>query len=263
MSTIDQILYLAPSGGDGDIRQAAASIRDRIESERWQQRLEPWLRSGSPQGRGYMHFGSQAALIRWRSDVTSPHGWQYALVLIGQPAVLTGSYALELPVLSAKLPILPNGGRLRPTTKTEPGPCYRAIEAEARSQKAIDLLIPLLARVLAGERSVTMPWTGPSLPEAVMWALTSILSMLGDSRPVSFLTYMSGRAVTAPGRFVSFRPGAASLPPDPGFETVARNLATRFADNPDGLRLTLLNQGVLASADHGDRLGRLLDLVPP
>ena len=104
MSSIDQIIYRAPGGTDGIILQAGASMRDHAESERWLRRLEPWLRAGSPLGRGYLDFGSSAALIRWRSDRRSPLGWQFALVLIGQPAVLTSSYALELPELSATLP---------------------------------------------------------------------------------------------------------------------------------------------------------------
>lgn len=262
MRSIDQIIYRAPSGSNGIILQAAASVRDHAESDRWLRRLDPWLRTGNPLGRGYLNFGTHAALIRWRSDSASRYGWQFALVLVGEPAILPGSYALELPELSADLRMLPRSGRLLPATRTDLGPDYGAIEARARSKEAIELLVPLLARVLGGERSVTMPWTEPSLPEAVMWGLVSILSMVGDTRPVSFLTYASAQAANTQGLFVSFRPGAASLPPDPGFETLAADLAARFADDPHELRRTLLQHGMLEPADHAGLITRLLDLWP-
>ena len=262
MSAIDQIVFRAPSGSTGTIVPAFSSIEDNAEVDYWQRRLDPWLRTGNPMGRGYLDFGKQAALIRWYTDVESRYDWQYALVFIGPSAVLTAGYALELPELSADLLAISSGGRLLPATRTELGPGHAAIMARARSNEAAELLVPLLARVLAGEQSVIMPWTEPSLPEAVMWGLVSLLLMLGDTRPVSFLTYASGRAASVPGLFVSFRPGAASLQPDPGFETVAIGLATRFADDPAGLRRTLLLRGMLEPADHAGRITRLLNLWP-
>jgi hypothetical protein len=262
MSTIDQIVFRAPNGSNGTIVPAFSSIEDNVKVEHWRRRLDPWLRSGSPLGRGYLDFGSQAVLIRWLTHATSRYDWQYALVLIGPPAVLTAGYALELPELSADLSAISHGSRLPPVSRTKLGPGHAAIMARAQSAKAIELLVPLLARVLAGEQSVTMPWTEPSLPEAVMWSLVSILSMVGDTRPVSFLTHASGRAASASGLFVSFRPGAASLPPDPGFETVAIGLATRFADGPAELRRTLLQHGMLEPADHAGRIAQLIDLWP-
>jgi hypothetical protein len=260
MSSIDQIVYRAPGGSSGRILQAASSIWDQAESESWLRRLDPWLRTGNPLGRGYLDFGSHAAFIRWYTQPSSRHDWQVALILAGQPTVLTGGYALELPELDAGVLTLPQSGRLLQVTRTGVGPDHAAIEARARSKEAIELLVPLLARVLAGERSVTMPWTEPSLPEAVLWGLVSILSMLGDTRPVSFLTYASRRAPNTQGLFVSFRPGAASLQPDPGFETVAIGLATRFADGPAELRRTLYQHGMLEPTDHAGRITRLLGL---
>jgi len=262
MSTIHQIVFRAPNGSNGTIVPAFSSIKDNANVERWQRRLDPWLRTGNPLGRGYLDFGEQAAFIRWHTDVASRYDWQYALVLIGPPVVLSAGYALELPELTADLLAISPGGRLRSATRTELGPGHDAIMARARSVQAVELLVPLLARVLAGEQSVTMPWTEPSLPEAVMWGLASILSMLGDTRPVSFLTYASGRAANASGLFVSFRPGAARLPPDPGFETVAIGLATRFAEDTAGLRRTLLRHGMLEPTDHAGRITRLLNLWP-
>lgn len=259
---MDQIVFRAPGGSTGPIVPAFSSIKDNAEVRNWQRRLDPWLRTGSPLGRGYLDFGPQAALIRWYTGAASRYDWQYALVLIGPSAVLTAGYSLELPELSADMLAVSSGGRLPTATRTELGPGHAAVMALARSNKAAELLVPLLARVLAGERSVTMPWTEPSLPEAVMWGLTSLLPMLGDTRPVSFLTYASGRPANARGFFVSFRPGAAHLPPDPGFETVAIGLATRFADDPAALRRTLLQAGMLEPTDHAGRINRLLSLWP-
>src|SRR6516225_820201 len=96
MSTIDQITYRARNGSAGIIYEAATSIRDQPGSERWLRRLEPWLRAGRPYGRAYLDFGSQAAFIRWYAEAGSRFDWQYALVLVGQSTMLTGTYALEL-----------------------------------------------------------------------------------------------------------------------------------------------------------------------
>ncbi len=231
-------------------------------SSRWLQRLEPWLRTGRPAGRGYLDFGRQAAFIRWFAEPGSRLDWQYALVLAGQSTVLTSSYALELPDLD--LSALSAGSGLAPISRTERGPGHDAIEARARSADTAELLIPLLAHALQGERRVTMPWTEPSLPEAVMWGLVSILGMIGDTRPISFLTYAnaSNRDTDTPGLFVCFRSGAAVVPPDPGFEALAEDLAARFADDPHELRLALARHGMLEPTDSAGRITRLLTLWP-
>ena len=44
-----------------------------------------------------------------------------------------------------------------------------------------------------------MPWTALLGPEAVMWGLVSILAMIGDGQPISFLTYASGHQRPRPG----------------------------------------------------------------
>ena len=262
MNTVHQVVFRAPNGSGGTIVPAFSSIEDNAEVDYWQRRLDPWLRTGSPLGRGYLDFGEQAAFIRWQADAASRYDWQYALVLIGRSAVLTAGYALELPELSADLPRTSPGGRLLPVTRTDPGPGHAAIMARALSAEAIGMLVPLLARVLAGEWNVTMPWTEPSLPEAAMWGLVRLLAMLGETGPVSFLTYASGRAPRPSGLFVAFRPNAASVPPDPGFETVAVDLATRFADGPAELERALRELGMLEPADRSARISRLLSLWP-
>ncbi len=262
MDFIDQITYRARSGSTGAIDEAATSIRDQAQAERWRQRLEPLLRIGRPPGRAYLNFGTQAACIRWYAESTSRFDWQYALVLVAQPYVLTSGYALELPDLD--LAELSQGGGQVPLVRTW-GRDHDAIEARACSVYAIQLLIPLLAHALRGERRVTMPWTEPMLPEAVLWGLVSILEMIGDDRPISFQTYLSssGRDPGTPGLLVSFRPDARTiLPPDPGYLKLASGLAAWFADGPDDLRLTLAEYGMLEPADDAGRINRLLNLWP-
>ena len=263
MGTIDQITYRARNDSTGIIDMAATSIQDQAESDRWLRRLEPWLRIGKPPGRAYLDFGTQLALIRWYAEAASHFDWQYALVLVGHSDVLTSGYALELP--DPDSPTLHQGGGRLPLERTERGPGHDAIEALARSQDAMDLLIPLLAHALRGERRMTMPWTDPPLPEAVMWGLVGILEMIGDAQPVSFLTYASSasRDPDTPGLFVSFRTDATTmLPPDPGFRALAADLAARFADDPAKLRQQLAQHGMLEPADHVGRISRLLNVWP-
>ena len=260
MDIIDQITFRAPHGSAGVIVQAETSIRDQKESEGWLQRLEPFLRVGGPQGCGYLDFGTRAAFVRWYAERDSELDWQYALVHLGQPAALTGRRALESPDLGAGELYAGNGEA--PITLTSPGPGRGAVEAEARSEEALGLLVPLLGHALGGRRRMIMPWTGDDLPKAVMWGLVSILDMLGDKQPVSFLTYASARSYEAatPGLFVCFRPGVSMVPPDPGFEALARDLAERFAADPGELRQRLNALGPGDPADQSGRIARLLAL---
>ena len=260
MSAIDQITFRARGGGEGVIIvQTATSIRDQQQADAWQRRLDLWLRPGHPQGSAYLDFGSQAAFIRWQAGAGSRLGWEYALALVGRSASLTATYALELPELDASRLAL--GATGVPPAGGTPGPRRDAVEERARSADAVSVLIPLLAHALQRERRVTMPWTSPGLPDAVMWGLISILRMIGDNRPVSFLTYGSApsREGDTPGLLVSFRTDApAPLPPDQGFVAVAADLAHRFADDPDDLRRMLTEHGVPEASDHNTRISLLL-----
>jgi hypothetical protein len=263
MSTIDQITYRARNGSSGIIYETATSVRDQAISRRWQRLLEPWLRIGKPPGRAFLDSGTQTAFIRWYATAASQFEWQYAFVLVGQSDVLTAAYALELQ--DPDLPALYRGSGQDPLRRAEQGPDRDEIEARARSRGAIELLIPLLAHALRGERRMTMPWTEPSLPDAVIWGLVSILEMIGDPQPVSFFTYDScaGRDPDTAGLFVSFRPDAKTvLPPDPGFKELAADLAARFADDPAELRQVLAQHRMLEPADRASRIGRLLELEP-
>jgi hypothetical protein len=263
MSTIDQIIYRARDSSADVVMPVATSLRDQEGSYRWLRRLHPCLRSSKARSCAYLNLGSQAAFIRSCADATSRFTWQYALVLVGESATLTGSYALEVP--PPDLETLRAGGELRPVVRTERGPGHSAIEARARSADAIRVLVPLLAHALRGERRVNIPWTEWSLPEAVMWGLISILEMAGIPGPVSFLTRASASSADpdTPGLLVSFRSDNRTvLPPDPGFEALAAGLAARFADGPDELRQTLAQHGLLEPADSASRITRLLDLWP-
>jgi Double-GTPase 2 len=265
MSPLDQIIYRAPGGTRGIVLQAAASFQDPGSGDLWLRRLESWLRAGGPLGRCYLSFGAQSALIRWHDNTTSGAAWQFAHAVVGPSAVLTGSYALLVRELPARLPSLPPDDRPLQVVDTDrvelshPG----AIGARARSKEAIELLVPLLACVLSGEQRVIMPWTEWSLPEAVIWGLVSILDMLGDTSPVSYLTYASGQAADIAGLFVSFRSGASAPPSDPDLEAAAIALATNYADNPAGLRQTLRQHGVPGQTDPIRRIELLLDMWPP
>ena len=263
MGTIDQITYRARNGSAGVIYEAATSIRENWDRERWQRQLEPLLRSGRPLGRAYLNFERRAAFIRWYAEPGSHFDWQYALVLVASPDVLTACYALELPDLD--LPMLYQGGGQVPIARMNRGSGHDAIEARACSADAVQALIPLLAHALRGERRVTMPWMKPLLPEAAVWGLVSILEMIGDPRPVSFHTYAasSSRDPDSPGLFVSFRQDAGTaLPPDPGYRELAARLATSFAEGPAELRQALAPVRTLPPADDAARLSRLLSLWP-
>jgi hypothetical protein len=264
MSALDQIVCRVPSGTGGPIALAAASLRDRSETDRWLNRLDPWLRMGAPLGRGYLSFGSQAALLRWKYDPATVGSWHFAHALVGRATSLSADYALQLPDLPAELPRLSRMGHLPQVAGTSPGARAAAssLEKRARSAGAVELLVPLLSRLLGGEQQVTMPWTAPLGPEAVIWGLVSILLMIGDGQPVSFLTYASGPSAPPAGRFVSFRQGVAAPPSDARYEQVAIGLATSYADGPALLRQTLLQHGIPAPADPADRNASLLDLWP-
>jgi len=265
MSALDQIVYRAPGRTGAPILPLAASLPEGTEQDHWLERLDPWLRAGALTGRGYLAFGPQAAFVRWKGDAAADRSWEFAHVLVGPVSTLSTSYALQLPDLPAELLRLSRDGRLPQVTGADLGmrSAPGGIGRRSRSAGAIELLVPLLSRVLAGAQSVTMPWTEPLLPEAVLWALASILSMLGDSRPISFLTLASGPMEPPAGLFVSFRRGAAAPHPEPRYDDAAIGLATGYADDPVQLHRTLAQNGVLNPADQASRVGRLLDLWSP
>ncbi len=262
MSAVELISYRAKALPEGlEISQNATSFRPPQLAYRWRQRLDPWLRAGSSRGCAYLDFGAEAAFIRWQPTTVPRLEWRSALAQVGQPPEFSGSYALELPE--------PNGTAFGGRGTVQPGahgPRYPQIEARARSSDAIAQLIPLLAHALVGERRVTVPWAASGVPEAAMWGLITILRMLGDPQPVSYLTYAAGpvRDGDPAGLLVTFRADApASLPPETGFLALATEIATKFAGNPQALRLSALEHGVPEAADRNGRISRLLAMQKP
>jgi hypothetical protein len=264
MNAIDLITYRARAGADGIvILQTETSIRDQRRADRWQRRLEPWLRAGRSPGRTYLDFGQEAALIRFLATTGNRPGWQSAVVLAGQPTELPGTYALEL--AEQEDPGTGYSGGQIPRECKRPGPRRGDVEARARSAGVSTALVAVLAHALQGARRVIMPGPDPGLAEAVMWGFITILRMLGDARPVSFLTCASGNTPDAgiPGMLVSFRADVlAPLPPDQGFTALAADLAARFADDPDRLRQILEEYGLPAAPDESSRIRLLLTLPP-
>jgi hypothetical protein len=257
VSTVEWITYQAKAVPGGiEVSQNATSFRPPKLAYRWRQPLDPWLRVGSSKGCAYLHLGTEAAFIRWQPSAGTRPQWRSALVRVGPSSEFTGSYVLELPE--------PDGTDLTNValpSPGKPGPRHAEIQARARSAGAIAQLIPLLAHALAGERRVTVPWVSGGIPEAAMWGLTTILRMLGDPVPVSYLTCAAGpvRDGDAPGLLVTFRAEAtAPVPPEAGFLAVATELAYKFADDPAALHLAATEHGVPAAADRGARISRLL-----
>jgi hypothetical protein len=259
MTGVDVINYDLRSGANIVVAvQTATSIRDSRDGDRWLKLLEPWLRRGSPDSSAYLDFRQQAAFIRWLSR----EGRRSAVAVVGDSGALTATYALELPDSDGTGSGLTQG-RLPPADGT-PGPRHDSIRALARAPESIAALIPVLAHALREERRVVVPWTRPGAPDGVMWGLVSIMRMLGDQRPVSFVSHdASGWDGDLPGLLVSFRPDAAApVPPDEGFAALARDLAGRFARDPGELRRALAEHGLPAAADHHARQSLLLTLPP-
>jgi hypothetical protein len=264
MSMFEQIIYRAPGGPGGIIVQVAASVTDPAARGRWLNLLDPWLRAGGPLGRGYLRFGAQAALVRWHDASSSGSGWQFAHVVAGQADQLTAAYALRVRPLPAKLPVLPQDGKPLQRINTDQAPLapWQETDSRARSADIASLIVPLLAQSLSGAHQVMMPWTAQGLAEAAVWGMASILEALGDTRPFSFVTYLTAPPPDVDGTFVSFRPGAAVPALAAEYETAAAWLARGFAENPAALRQTLDEQGVAGQPDWPRRVGRLLELVP-
>jgi hypothetical protein len=121
----------------------------------------------------------------------------------------------------------------------------------------------MLSRILAGDTSVTGPWTGHLVPEAALWGLASILAVLGDSRSMSFMTYAVDICPAPPGLFASFNPRAAKMPLDQVYGPASIRLATSYADaGRSELEQVLAQHRVLEPADRAGRIARLLELWP-
>src|SRR5579859_3344281 len=102
MSGIDQITVHAPTGSAGDFRPVSSSLRSQEEIGLWLRMLTPWLRIGRSLGRCYLSFASWATFIRWYTEPSSSHDWDYSVFYIGDADLLTARYVLELPDLDQR-----------------------------------------------------------------------------------------------------------------------------------------------------------------
>ena len=137
------------------------------------------------------------------------------------------------------------------------------LRKQARAAASVELMVPLLEQILAGDEAVVTRWTARYVPEAVLWGLKEILEILRDRRPLSFLTYSPLPAPALPGLSVRFDPQAAIAPPGPRYGEAAMTLVTTYADTgPTGVHRMLAQQGVLNSADYPARIRLLLELWP-
>ena len=267
MSVLHQIAYRVPTadGGIMPVAASAESFRDPKASLKWQQWLDPWLRAGEPADRCYLNLGQHTALIRWRWVGTGPFNWRMAHLFLGTPATLPSSHALQLPTLpdelgprlrSGQLPRLTEQDLVMEVTPSD-------LENRARSNAASEVLVPLLSHVLARDWNIVMPWHGRQASEGILWGLARILTMLGDTRPLSFMTHASTELPDLPGLFVTFRQGQPKPLPAARYERTAIGLATSYADGPEQLRQTLIQHGIATATDHEGRIRRLFDLWPP
>ncbi len=230
------------------VDQAATSLRDQRVVAQWQRRLEPWLLAGDPLGSAYLDFGGESAFLRWRKNQWSRGAWDQALVLVGDSARLSGTYALELPPLDQPRYTGTGPNAAEVTMPAGPtGPQPNAVASQARTPAAIAALVPALADALNDERRVVLPWAGRETADATMWGLLTILRLTGDPRPVSVRPH-------AP------RPDAAEPQPrpEPGFAVLAGDLAARFAEDPAALARLLA--GLRGVASRHERIAGLLAL---
>jgi hypothetical protein len=269
MNELHQILFRA--GADGQIVPVASSFEQSSAIDGWHARLSHWLCAGGPQGRGYVGSAAWSALIRWYDhDSTASSRRLIIHVLAGVPATLTSGFALTAADVPAGLLRWTESRRLPRVLAGDPAiqPAPHVMESRARSPDAIKLLVPLLSRVLAGDRTIVMPWSGSLLPEGALLGLRDILAMLGDVRFMSFLTYQagqldpSGQVADLPGLLITFRPGAPMPALDPVYQDAAIALATSYVHGPVVLRQTLIQHGILRPPDLPARIALLLDVWP-
>jgi hypothetical protein len=259
MTGLDQVLYVGEADGRGPLAMVGTSLaRDGTIAD-WHSRLETWLQVGQPPADGYLIFGAEAALIRWRLA----SGRRVAHVIIGSRESLTVKVALRFPDLDSTDPMpqdpLP---RLQPEALTA-RPMAEVLAFPPQSPQAVELLVLLMAQILEGRSLATVPCRQPGLAESVMWGLADILLALGDNRPLSFLTGARSPHPVRPGLFVSFTSDGRPEPADPRYQPAAVALVTCYADHDrPALRRLLSEHGILDAADLATRVRRVLELWP-
>jgi hypothetical protein len=257
MTALEQVLYVGPR--NGPLAMTATSLaRDGTIAE-WHRRLEPWIQAGQPSASGYLVFGAEAALIRWRHNSAS----SIAHVVIGPRETMTAKFALRFPEWDWTEP-MPRDPL--PRLQSDPfitRPKDDVLSFSPQSPQAVELLVPVVAQILAGRFPATVPCPQPGLPESVMWGLTDLLLALGDSRPISFLAGARPPHPLRPGLFVSFPRDGNAEPADSRYQPAAIGLVTCYADHGrQAVRRLLSEHGILNSADSVTKVRRLLELWP-
>ncbi len=259
MTALEQVLYTAAENGRGPLAMTGTSLARDGRIAEWHKRLGPWLEAAEPPANGYLTLGAEAALIRWRLA----SGRHVAHVIIGPRETLTAKAALRFPEWDWREPIPRDPLPPLQSEQLAARPMADVLGFSPQSTQAVELLVPLVAQILAGRSLVTVPCRQPGLPESVMWGLSDILLALGDNRPLSFLTGARLPHLALPGLFVSFPTGGTAEPIDPHYQPAAVGLVTCYADHGrPALRRLLSEHGVLDSADLSTRIRRVLDLWP-
>jgi hypothetical protein len=260
MSAIDQLLYHVADDRHGKARLVAASDAHPARLDIWRG-LESWLRAGHPPARGYLALGDTAILIRWMPGEfrRSPNGWAH--VLVAPASVLTVQLALRVPEWDWSLD-LRAGGRLPPLDSADLD-TTADLGSAARSGRAAEQLVPLLARLLAGEMAISVPLVTRSQSDAVLWGLTEILQACGDDRSLSFVSSGQPPCPRGPGLTIMFSPAVAPEPIGPTYAQAAIGLATCYADSgAAALRRLLTEHQVLRPGGLAVTAHQLLDLWP-
>ena len=259
MSGLDQVIYVGEAGGSGPLAMTATSLARDGSIADWHSRLEKWLGVGQPPADGYLIFGSEAVLIRWRLVA----GRRTAHVVIGPRESLTPKVALRFPEWVSTDPVPQD-----PLPRLQPGaltarPMAEVLAFPPQSHRAVELLVPLTAQILEGRSLAAVPCRQPGLAESVMWGLVDILLALGDSRPLSFLTGARSPHPVRPGLFVSFPRDGRPDQADPRYEPAAVALVTCYADHDrPALRRMLSEHRVLDAPDLVTKVRLLLELWP-
>jgi hypothetical protein len=259
MTGLDQVLYVGEADGNGPLAMTGTSLARDGSIADWHSRLDRWLEVGQPPADGYLIFGSEAALIRWRLVA----GRRIAHVVIGPRESLTAKVALRFPEWVSTDPVPQD-----PLPRLQPGaltarPMAEVLAFPPQSPRAVELLVPLVAQILEGRSLVTVPCRQPGLAESVMWGLVDILLALGDSRAMSFLTGARSPHPVRPGLFVSFPRDGRPEQADPRYEPAAVALVTCYADHDrPALRRVLSENRILDAPDLATKVRRLLELWP-
>ncbi len=234
MTALQQAAYAWAPTPTGRAFGPHASTFSRRGMQIWHGRVERWLRTDPGRSAEPSHFygvfDDEAVLVRRLQprQARSARTW----LLTGPATTLTPKLALELRDFGWL------GGErqaLVPLTPRMLDPYRAGLERQARAPEVLELLVPLLSRILAGAEGPLVHAPSP-LTYALLWGLQDVLGGIAVDRPaggrwqMSFETY-DDRTVPPdhPGLFVRFQRGAFRLPVDRAGEPLARELVAGYA----------------------------------